>query len=147
MTNRYQITVDCQNPILLAEFWAQALPDYTLQGPPDGFETWRSFWESVGVHDEELADGTDRIESSTGGPQIWFQQVPEVKSIKNRFHFDLLVGGGRSIPIVERKRRVRAEAERLSSLGATVTTESDTPEYDHFFVAMRDPEGNEFDIV
>jgi hypothetical protein len=141
------ITIDCQEPVLLAEFWAQALPDYSLQSPPEGFETWRAFWESVGVPEEELGDGTDRIESSTGGPQIWFQQVPEHKSIKNRIHFDLLVGGGRSVPIDERKRRVRAEAERLTAIGAAVTLERHTPEYDHFAVAMQDPEGNEFDIV
>ena len=147
MTNRYQITVDCQDPIRLAEFWAQALPDYALQSPPDGFDTWRAYWESVGLPEEELFDGTDRIESSHGGPPIWFQQVPEHKSIKNRLHFDLIVGGGRSVPMAERKQRVRAEADRLTRLGATVTGESDTPEYDHFFIAMQDPEGNEFDIV
>jgi hypothetical protein len=147
MPNRYQITIDCQDPILLAEFWAQALPDYDLQAPPEGFETWRAFWESVGVPDEELGDGTDRLESSTGGPQIWFQEVPERKSIKNRLHFDLLVGGGRSVPLVERQQRVRAEGERLTKLGASVIFEKETPEYDHFFIAMQDPEGNEFDIV
>jgi uncharacterized glyoxalase superfamily protein PhnB len=62
-------------------------------------------------------------------------------------HFDLLVGGGRVVPIEERRDRVRAEAERLEALGASVILESDTPEFDHFFIAMRDPEGNEFDVV
>lgn len=147
MTNRYQITVDCQDPLTLAAFWAQALPDYVLQPPPDGFESWRAYWKSVGLPEEELFDGTDRIESSAGGPPIWFQQVPETKTIKNRLHFDLVVGGGRSVPIDERKHRVRAEAQRLMQLGATTTHESETPEFDHFFIAMKDPEGNEFDVV
>jgi hypothetical protein len=147
MPNTFQITVDCLDPIALAAFWAQALPDYQLQEPPDGFDTWRAFWESIGLPEEELFDGTDRIESTAGGPPIWFQQVPETKSIKNRLHFDLMVGGGRAVPIEDRKRRVRTEAERLVALGASVTRESDTPEHDHFFIAMRDPEGNEFDVV
>lgn len=146
-TNRFQITIDCQDPISLAAFWADALPDYHLQDPPEGFETWRSYWEEMGLPEDELFDGTDRIESSAGGPPIWFQQVPETKSIKNRLHFDLLVGGGRSVEMGERKRRVRSEAERLVTLGATISYESDTPEFDHFFIAMQDPEGNEFDIV
>jgi uncharacterized glyoxalase superfamily protein PhnB len=51
------------------------------------------------------------------------------------------------VPISERRDRVRAEAERLEALGASVILESDTPEFDHFFIAMRDPEGNEFDVV
>lgn len=147
MNQRFQITIDCSDPDVMARFWAAALPDYDLQAPPEGHESWRGYWLSVGVPEDELGDGTDRIESSTGGPQIWFQQVPEKKSLKNRLHFDLLVGGGRSQSIDERKRRVRAEAGRLAGLGATVISESDAEEFDHFFIAMRDPEGNEFDVV
>jgi hypothetical protein len=147
MTQRFQITIDCNDPDVMTRFWAEALPDYSLQPPPQGHDTWREYWLSVGVPEEELGEGTDRLESSTGGPQIWFQHVPETKSMKNRMHFDLLVGGGRVVPISERRERVRAEAERLEAFGASVVLESDTPEFDHFFIAMRDPEGNEFDVV
>lgn len=141
----YQLTVDCSDPDVLARFWAVAL-GYELEGPPSGFENWRAYWESVGVPEEELWDGYDSI-IHVNGPRVWFQHVPELKSGKNRFHFDVLVGGGRTNPIEERMRLVRAKAEALADLGATVIAEHHTPEVDHFFIAMADPEGNEFDIV
>lgn len=147
MAVRFQITVDCVDPIKLAEFWAEAL-GYDLQDPPDGFGSWRDYWISAGVSEGEAEDGYDAIIDPNGeGPRIWFQQVPEAKSTKNRLHFDVLVGAGRSVPVGERKRRVNEEVERLEALGGTVRVVVDTPEYDHYFVAMNDPEGNEFDVV
>ncbi len=141
----YQITVDCADPDRLARFWAAAL-GYDLEDPPGGFATWRDYWLSVGVPVEEAEDGYDSIVDPDGTrPRIWFQQVPEPKTLKNRLHFDLLVGGGRSVAIEERARRVRAEAARLAGLGATLLRVGDTP--GHFFIAMADPEGNEFDVV
>ncbi len=147
MANQFQITIDCADTDLLARFWAEALPDYSLQQPPDGHASWREYWVSVGVPDDEVEDGYDSLVSASGAPRIWFQEVPERKSIKNRWHFDLLVGGGRAVPMAERKERVRREAQRLTAIGATITAENDTPEYDHFAIAMQDPEGNEFDVV
>lgn len=143
----YQVTVDCADPDLMARFWATAL-GYELQGPPDGFATWGAYWVSVGVPEDEVGDGYDSIVDPSGArPRIWFQQVPEPKSIKNRIHMDLLVGGGRAVPIDERKRRVLAEVARLVAAGAAELWTMDSPEIEHFFVAMADPEGNEFDVV
>lgn len=143
----FQITVDCSDPDRMARFWAEAL-HYELQGPPEGHATWRDFWLSVGVPDDEVEDGYDSIIDPAGHrPRIWFQSVPEQKDVKNRLHFDLLVGGGRSVPRDERRRRVDAEAARLVSLGATERHTMDAPEQDHYARAMSDPEGNEFDIV
>lgn len=148
MTKRFQITIDAASPPMQAAFWAEALPSYDLEPPPAGFDTWRAYWVSVGVPDDEATDD-DWCDSlvSLDGPRIWFQEVPEAKSVKNRFHFDLLVGGGRTIPMSERKERVRTEANRLVELGAVIIAENETPEMDHFFIAMKDPEGNEFDVV
>ena len=73
--------------------------------------------------------------------------VPEAKSIKNRLHVDLLVGGGRSVEFEVRRQRVDQEAQRLVALGATIRQVMDLPEMDHFAVCMADPEGNEFDVV
>lgn len=143
----YQITIDCADPDRMARFWAVAL-GYELQGPPDGFETWREYWLSVGVPEDEVEDGFDSVVDPAGvKPRIWFQQVPEAKAGKNRLHFDLLVGGGRSVPIETRRERVVAESERLVAAGATERHRKDQPEYDHFFIGMADPEGNEFDVV
>jgi hypothetical protein len=131
----------------MARFWADALR-YQLEMPPTGFDSWRDYWESIGIPGAEVADGYDAIVAPRGeGPRIWFQRVPEVKAGKNRLHFDVLVGGGRSVPLHRRRGRVNAEADRLEALGATVLRVVDSPEQGHFAIAMADPEGNEFDII
>ncbi len=146
MTN-YQITIDCVDPDLMARFWAEAL-GYELQMPPGDFDSWSAYWMSVGVPEDEVGDGFDSIVDPTGtGPRVWFQVVPEPKAVKNRLHFDVLVGGGRSVPIEQRRERVLVEAARLVELGATQTHIMDNTEFEHFAVALLDPEGNEFDIV
>ena len=143
----FQVVIDCGDPDRLARFWALALR-YDLEEPPGEFESWREYWLSVSVPEDEVEDGYDSIIEPTGaGPRVWFQQVPEAKSIKNRLHFDLLVGGGRSVPLEARMERVIAEAERLVEAGATERHRKHSPEIDHFFIGMADPEGNEFDIV
>jgi Glyoxalase-like domain len=72
--------------------------------------------------------------------------VPETKTVKNRFHLDVHVGGGRAVPIATRRERVDAEARRLCDLGATMVGVSSEEGIDHYGVAMKDPEGKEFDI-
>ena len=86
------------------------------------------------------------IDPDGGGPRIWFQVVPESKTVKNRLHLDVHVSGGRAIPIATRRQRVDAEARRLSDLGATMIGDLSEEGIDHYAVAMKDPEGNEFDI-
>ncbi len=106
------------------------------------------YWVSVGVPEDEADDGYDSLVDPDGRrPRIWFQRVPEAKEVKIRLHFHLLVGGGRGVPLDQRKQRVLAEGERLSRSGATERLVMDSPEFDHFLLAMADPEGNEFDIV
>ena len=80
------------------------------------------------------------------GPRIWFQIVPEKKSIKNRIHIDVNASGGRGSSLDTRRERVEAEAARLVSLGATRLRTIVEEGLDHYGVAMTDPEGNEFDI-
>nr|WP_183662231.1 VOC family protein [Nonomuraea dietziae] len=82
------------------------------------------------------------------GPRIWFQQVPEGKVAKNRFHLDVKVGGKREdVSLETRKARVDAEVERLVQAGASVVRVLSQSGVDHYAVAMVDPEGNEFDVV
>jgi predicted enzyme related to lactoylglutathione lyase len=70
------------------------------------------------------------LERADGGvPRIFFQLVPEGKTVKNRMHMDL------SAPDVE------AEIVRLVGLGAAVAA-------DHgHLVTMLDPAGNEFCLL
>ena len=81
------------------------------------------------------------------GPAIWFQVVPETKSIKNRWHIDVNASGGRDV-VARRSgpERVEAEADRLVALGATRLRTISEEGMDHYAVALLDPEGNEFDI-
>lgn len=146
MSVRYQLVIDCADPDRLARFWAAAL-GYELKKPPAGFATWDDYWRDIGVPEDELGLGEDRIADPNGeGPDIWFQVVPEGKTIKNRIHVDVHASGGRDLPLDTRRERVDAEAQRLAELGATVVRVLPNDGIDHYAVAMTDPEGNEFDI-
>jgi hypothetical protein len=144
---RYQLVIDCADPDRQARFWASAL-GYELAPVPAGFATWNDFYRDVGVSEEDLIDGADRISDPDGqGPGIWFRVAPEAKVVKNRLHLDIHASGERTDPIGSRRARVDAEASRLAGLGATITGALGGGEgLDHYAVGMKDPEGNEFDI-
>jgi hypothetical protein len=142
----YQLVIDCTSPEPLARFWAEALR-YVLAPPPADFGSWDGYYRSIGVPEDELGHGTDVIVDPKGeGPRIWFQVVPERKSIKNRIHIDVHASGDRGTALDARRERVEAEAARLVSLGATRLRTIVEEGLDHYAVAMADPEGNEFDI-
>jgi hypothetical protein len=143
---RYQLVIDCADADLQARFWAAAL-GYELAPIPAGFATWNEFYREMGVPEEDLADGADRISDPEGhGPSIWFHVVPDAKAGKNRLHFDIRASGEWTDPIEDRRKRVDAEASRLASLGATTTGPLSEGDPNFYAVGMRDPEGNEFDI-
>ena len=143
MATSIQVVFDCHDPDRLARFWAQAL-GYTLQDPPPGFATWEAFLEAQNVPRSEWDRASAIVDPDSKGPRIFFQKVPEGKTVKNRVHLDLNVGGGRATPMDERKRRIAAEADRLVALGARRSREVD--EWSGYCVNMFDPEGNEFDL-
>jgi hypothetical protein len=146
MASSFQLVIDCAEPEPLARFWAAAL-GYELEPPPAGFASWDEYWRDVGVPEDELDIGADCIIDPAGrGPRIWFQVVPERKAVKNRLHLDIGVSGGRSVPMEIRQERVDAAASRLAGLGGVIVGVLNTDGLDHYAVAMKDPEGNEFDI-
>ena len=101
------LTFDCVDALVVARFWAAALGGELEQdSTPE-----KAFVEAPGW----------------GGPNLWFQRVPEPRTAKLRLHFDLRAPDG-----------VAAEVQRLVALGATVYHDQGD------LVAMRDPEGNEF---
>jgi hypothetical protein len=140
---RVQVVFDCANPSALGAFWVAAL-GYQPDPPPQGFATWQDFLRSINVPESEWNSAFAMSDPEGVGPRVFFQRVPEGKTIKNRVHLDLNVGGGRAAPLDERKARVEAEAQRLVALGATRTGAFE--ERGGFFVTMLDPEGNEFDL-
>ncbi|MGW5353961.1 VOC family protein [Streptomyces sp. NPDC004031] len=146
-----QLTIDCSDPRRMVAFWTEAL-GYVPEPPPDGHATWRAYWESLGLPAEELPPGAGDtpesiVDPAGHGPRVWFQHVPEQKTGKNRWHFDLKVGGGRDVPLDLRTERVKATVDRLVAAGATVLRIKDEPDTGFYATAMQDPEGNEFDVV
>jgi hypothetical protein len=72
--------------------------------------------------------------------------VPESKTVKNRLHLDVQVGGGRETPWELRWPRVVDALQRLTAAGAVVLDEYELQgRPDH--VVMADPEGNEFCVL
>jgi hypothetical protein len=142
MATSIQLVFDTADPDRQARFWAAAL-GYQLQPPPDGFPSWEAFLEAQGIPSDRWNDASAIVDPDGNGPRVFFQRVPEGKTAKNRMHMDLNVGGGRDVPLDERKRRVDAEVNRLKTLGAT--DERGAKERDgEYWVRMNDPEGNEF---
>src|SRR6266851_8991147 len=118
MAADFMLVIDCADPDRLSRFWAAAL-GYVIAPPPAGAASWDEYWLGLGVPEEDLGIGEDRIIDPAGrGPRIWFQVVPERKAVKNRLHIDIGVSGGRSVAIEIRRQRVDTEASRLAGLGA-----------------------------
>ena len=141
MATPIQVTFDCADPDRLATFWATAL-GYKKQNPPPGYATWPEFLAAQGVPEDQWNAASAIVDPEGIGPRIYFQQVPEPKTVKNRVHLDVNVGGGRDTPDDERRGRVNAAVERL--LGAGATRLRACAEHGESWVIMQDPEGNEF---
>lgn len=113
------ITIDCENPQQLAQFWAAALD-----------------WEITSADEIEvcieLLDGSPEVGRT---PDILFLKNPEKKSVKNRLHLDL------------RPANQEIEVARLESLGAKQIEIGQSDYEGTSWVVMADPEGNEFCVL
>ncbi|MFI1941519.1 VOC family protein [Streptomyces purpureus] len=151
METTLQLTIDCADPRRLVEFWAPAL-GYVPEPAPGGHATWRAYWSAMGVPEEELPEGVGEtpesiVDPAGTGPRIWFQQVPEPKSVKNRVHLDLKVSGGREVPLATRRERVDHKVALLTDAGASVLRVMAPADMDYYGVVLQDPEGNEFCVA
>ena len=118
----------------MGTFWAAA-----LGYPVPDVEGWHNFLRSQGRSEEDL-NATFAIEDPAGvRPRMFFQRVPEPKSVKNRIHLDLAAPAAGSS---DRTGQIDAFVQRLTALGAhrLRAVRND----DAYFVVMADPEGNEF---
>jgi len=105
---------------------------------PDAYELARFWSEVVGhpVH-PECAPGDDEVAiEPPDGPRLFFQTVPEPKTVKNRVHVCLEPG--------DRKRD--AEVDRLLILGAKIKEDFRTADGTGWAVLL-DPAGNEFCVT
>jgi hypothetical protein len=140
----FQLTIDANDPALLARFWAQALG--YQPAPPAGPDTsWNAHYRAR-LGDEAAFD--DRLFDPAGlRPPIWFQGVAEAKAGKNRLHLDLYpTGRDNAQPLERRIEIVEAKVAELVASGASVErrTRYDDPTDPVYFVVLHDPEGNEF---
>ena len=102
------IVIDCKDAERASSFWAQALEGYEVDEQPWGTTV-----------------------KSESDPLIYFEVVPEGKTVKNRLHLN--------IRAADRK----IEVQRLVALGATEIEEM-SPVPDYAWTNMKDVEGNEF---
>jgi len=142
MTREVQVTFDCADPAALAAFWAEVL-GYQVQSPPEGFDSWEAALEAFGVPKDQWNSKSAILPVDGDGPRVFFQQVPEAKTVKNRVHLDVRAAPG--LTGDERMETLEAECARLEALGAgrAYRVEPDPP-MEFGFITMHDPEGNEF---
>lgn len=125
-------------------FWAGAL-GYQPVPPEQPDTTWHAHYRA-GLSEHAAYD--DRLFDPAGlRPPIWFQEVPETKTGKNRLHLDLYpTGRDDALPQGRRVEIVEAKVAELVGLGASVRRRerADDPNDAFYYVVMHDPEGNEF---
>ncbi|MGW7685135.1 VOC family protein [Kribbella sp. NPDC054772] len=109
------VAIDCANAYELARFWS------AVTGRPLDPDCEPGDHETVVMLEE--------------GPLLYFNQVPEPKTIKNRVHLCLRPDTTRD-----------QEVDRLLALGATLANDHRNPDGTGW-VVLTDPEGNEFCVL
>lgn len=136
---KVQITFDCKEPRKVAEFW-KAVLGYVDPPTPPGFDTWTEFHDS---QPEEDMDSWWACQDPQGiGPRLYFQCVPESKTVKNRVHLDVRVATGLSGE--DRLTVLETEGSRLEKLGAKRLRLLPADDENESCLVMQDIEGNEF---
>jgi predicted enzyme related to lactoylglutathione lyase len=111
----FGVAVDCSDAAAVARFWGAVLGRTVADG----------------------ADGANAVllagDNALSGPRMGFHQVPEAKSVKNRFHLDLITTD------------FEAESDRILALGATRL--NDVQRTGARWTTFADIEGNEFDLI
>jgi Glyoxalase-like domain len=145
MAYDFQVVVDSRRPHELAGWWAETL-GWNVEPQDEAFikrmiaeghaseddtitYNGELRWQDGAAlrHPDEALDGPLKAR-----PRVLFQLVPESKTVKNRLHLDLRLGGDDAAAVVA----------KLTERGATVLhTGAQGP---HTWTTMADPEGNEF---
>ncbi|WP_263119872.1 VOC family protein [Cellulomonas sp. RIT-PI-Y] len=144
-----QIVIDCHGPRALGAFWITAL-GYAEEPPPPPFGDWDEAMDAWGLGPDDDRDPAYAIVDPDGrGPRIFFQKVPDDKTVKNRVHLDVRFSATRGIATTDRPAKLaaaREHAQTLVAAGATVLNEVDD-EREGAWVVLADPEGNEFCVT
>jgi Glyoxalase-like domain len=138
MATKIQITADCADPVVMTAFWGAAL-GYVQEPPPAGYASWTDFATDRGIPRSEWRGAV--VDPAGVGPRLFFQTVPEPKTVKNRWHLDVEVTERGSTPAA-RRAAIAAKVAELTGVGATEVATIE--EGGGTFTVMLDPEGNEF---
>ncbi|MET0134750.1 MAG: VOC family protein [Kibdelosporangium sp.] len=111
----HNIAFDAADPYQLAQFWSQ------VTGRP--------------VHEDDQPGAPEAAIDLGNGSNLFFQQVPEPKTGKNRVHLCLWPDSTRE-----------QEFDRLLELGAELAEDFRQPDGTGW-VVLTDPEGNEFCVL
>jgi hypothetical protein len=122
MAKLKDVVFDCRHPASLARFWATVMDGYDV-APYD--DEALAYLRSIGIDDPE-DDPSVLVEAPGVVPRLFFNRVPEPKTVKNRVHLDV------------RAADRDAEVARLIAAGASEVGRHEN------WVVMADPEGNEF---
>lgn len=137
-----QVTFDAADPKALGTFWAEAL-GYLPDPPPEGHATWEEALAAFGVPPAQWNAAYALFDPDGRGPRLFFQQVPEPKTAKNRVHLDLRAAVG--LKGDERMDALEKRCAELEELGASRVERHEPDTWSSAgFIVMRDPEGNEF---
>jgi hypothetical protein len=137
MDRGIQVTFDASDVHGLARWWADLLA-YEIEDCDD--LVTRLLTEGV-IQDSDVvriegrlffADAVAARDPAGRGPRMYFQQVPEPKTAKNRVHLDIPVDPS----------TLDDQVERVTGMGASLVGYN--TQGDHRSAVMRDPEGNEF---
>ena len=112
------VVVDCRDSLSQATYWAAALGHQLSER---------------NVHEYEVAD------PAGAGTPLYFMNVPETKTVKNRLHVDITTEGS-----------IDDEVARLAAMGARlIEMRQDPPTLTNpdTWAVMQDPEGNEFCVL
>jgi len=140
MSYTFQVTIDAADPHALADWWADALKwevepsdeDFIRQMVAQGHATEDDTMTHRGVLVWAEGAAIRHPGGPDAAPRVYFQRVPEAKSVKNRVHLDLRVGTD----------DVDGVVESLLAKGATLSHRGQ--QGPHTWVTVTDPEGNEF---
>ncbi len=117
-TSLLAIVVDCRDSLSQANFWATALGHSVSERNANEYEV---------------------SDSSTGGTPLYFMNVPEAKTVKNRLHVDITTDG-----------TIEDEVSRLVTAGGALVEMRQDPatlSNPDTWAVMQDPEGNEFCVL
>lgn len=109
------IVVDCRDSLSQANWWAEVLGRQVSERNAQEYEV---------------------SDPSSGSARLYFMNVPEPKTMKDRLHIDITTGGS-----------LEDGVARLMAMGASLVEMRQDPETlanPDTWAVMQDPEGNEF---